>query len=87
MAVTVTCTKIRRTNGKIYIQFGKIEREFESPAHVKAWIGDSLDKEALQAMLIAKWLDVDPTGSNPTLVEGRTITVDLTLASNIVRIT
>lgn len=86
MALSVTCTGVRKSGGKIYIQFGKVEREFESAAHVKAWVGDTLDRDTLQAMLIAKWLDADPTGSTPALVIGKTITGDLSQGANIVRV-
>lgn len=88
MAVSVTCTKVHRDNGKTYVRFSdKVELEFTSLADVQNYIRSVTSKDQLRALLLAKLLEVSPDGSNASLIEGRTVTVDLSLASNIVRVT
>lgn len=88
MAISVTCTGVRVQNGKAYIRFGKTEREFSSlqqaKDEVRKYAQDATD--FLQMLVIAKYLHVDPTASNPSLLIGKTITVDLDAAQNIVRL-
>jgi len=85
MPISVTCTGVRRANGKAYVAFGKHDREFSSVAEAREFVRETLSKKVLEALLIAKWLAADPNASNPALIEGRTITGDLTI-NNVVRV-
>lgn len=91
MAISLTCQNVRRINGIGYVRWSdKTEQEFTSVADVRrqcrAMVENGEVKEFLRLALLAKWLTVDPTLQNPNLVIGRTITVDLDAAANIVRV-
>ena len=88
MAVSITCTRIFQSGDKWYVRWSdKSENEFSSLADVKDFVRDRLSRDALKAIGLAKWMEVNPTGSNPALLIGKTITADLSLAANLVRIT
>lgn len=88
MAVSITCTKTVRQNGRAYIRFNdKSELEFSSIAEAVRYVRSVLDKDVLKAILIAKALEASPDGSALASLEGRTCTADLTLAANVVRVT
>jgi hypothetical protein len=86
MAVSVTCTRVVAAPGKRIVMFGKTGVELTSLADARAYVDGLLTRDVLQAMLIAKWLLADPAGANPALVEGKTISADLSLPANIVRV-
>lgn len=86
MAQTVTCTNVIKAGGKVRIQFGKTEMEFDSAAAVHAYIADSLGVDVLRAILMAKWLQADPTAATPSLIVGHSVTADLAQANNVVRV-
>lgn len=93
MATALTCTSVVRRSGRAYVRWSdKVEQEFDSVAQAKDWLRSVRDdggdfKDVLRALLIAKWFEANPSGDNPALLEGRTITLDLSLAANIVRVT
>lgn len=90
MAISVTCTSVRTANGKTYVRFGKTELEFSSLQQAKDTVkqyGNGEAREFLMMLALAKYLHVDPTGSNPNLLEGKTLTLDLDLPANLVRLT
>lgn len=91
MAISVTCQAVRSADGKFYIRWSdKMEQEFESRAaaidFVRQFAGVA-GKDFLRAMALAKYLNSDPNGTNPNLLIGKTITLDLDVAANIVRVT
>lgn len=83
MAVSVTCTSAIAADGKVRFRFGKREREFANQEAVGDFVRDALSPDVLDAILIAK---ARQAGSINSIV-GKTITADLTLAANVVRIT
>lgn len=90
VATSVTCTRARRINGVTHIDFGKISLEFRTVEDARDYIRSKLgdfDRETLIAIALAKLLQTDPTGANINLMVGKTITADLSLAANLVRIT
>lgn len=88
MAASITCTRVIRRNGRVYVNWSdKTQNEFTSLEDARAFVRDTLSKDSLRAMLIAKYLHVDPTAANPSLLEGRTITADPDAAANLVRVT
>lgn len=71
---TLTVEKVRRINGKVYILFSDgIEIEIAGLNEAKAYVGD-LNKEILRKLALSRYLQVDPNGTNPALIEGRSIT-------------
>lgn len=90
MAMTVTCKGVTSIKGKHYVRWtDKTEMEFASLAEAKEYVqqfaGDR-GRDILRAMLLAKYLESDPTGANPALLAGKAITLDLSLAANIVKV-
>lgn len=76
-SVAVTVATVRRVAGRVYVRWTDgTEDEFDSLADAKAFIqdGDSF-RQIAKRMLIARYLRVDPTGNNPNLIEGRTMTL------------
>jgi hypothetical protein len=91
MAIAITCRDVRQIGGKVYVRFSdKTELEFLSLQEVKDYVREFSGNEIrdlLKRIAIAKYLHVDPTGSNPSLLENKVITLDLDMAQNLVRIT
>lgn len=85
MAISVKVNKVRRvvSTGRIYVQWADgVESEFDNFQGVKDWAQDA-DLNAEQALNLLRKLAVryyllrDPTGATPTLIEGKTMTLDL----------
>lgn len=91
MAVSVTCLGARRAGGKGYVRFSDgTEMEFDSVADVRREVRQYANGEAtefLKMLMLAKWLDANPNLNNPALIANRTLTIDLSLAANLVRLT
>lgn len=92
MAFSITCTSIRRVNGRGYVNWSdSSEMEFDSVSEVDRMIrqyvrsGDA--QEFLKVLALAKWRQVNPALDNPSLLIGRTLTIDLDAAANLVRVT
>jgi hypothetical protein len=88
MALSITCSKISQDGaGRIHVAFSDgVEMEFPSKAEAIRWgQGDDVSgPEAallLRQLLMSWWLKGDPTGATPSLVVGKTITANLTLAN------
>lgn len=77
-SVTLTVSDVRQAGGKVFVRWSDgVENEFASLADAIAF-RDSLfreGRELARKMAIARYLRVDPTGSNPSLIEGRSITL------------
>lgn len=91
MAIAVTCTGVRKLNGKVYVRWNdKTELEFSSLQEAKDYVRE-IDrdeaKDILRRLALAKYLKADPNANNPNALIGRTVTLDLDLAANIVRVT
>lgn len=88
---TITCRNVRRANGKVYVKWSdKSENEFASLAEAKEFIYALRDDpDLLKRLFLAVYLTRDPNGTNPTIIEGHTITFDPTAAnlSQLLRIT
>lgn len=80
-ARSVTLTNIRRRAGKIYVRFGKREHEFESLVEMQRYVAERLTPETLEALFLALLIERQPDITNPAQIEGRTLTVDMSLAS------
>lgn len=85
MAISVKVNKVRRiaATGRIYVQWADgVESEFESFQQAKDW-AQSVDLSEEQALSLLRKLAVryyllrDPTGATPALIEGKTMTLDL----------
>lgn len=87
MAVSVTCTAVLVEPGRRIVRFGKTGVEVTSLQAARDYVRAILTPDVLQAILIAKSLEADPTGAALPQLVGRTATADLTLASNVVRVT
>jgi hypothetical protein len=73
---TFTVTKIQKINGIVYITWSdSSQTEISSVAEAQA-IRDSLTEEidVLKKMGIARYLRLDPNVTNPSLMEGHSIT-------------
>lgn len=83
MAITVTCTDIAVIGGKIYIRWSDgQEYEFDNLSQVKDFCQASeADKDALKKLALAFFLKKSPDGSNLTLIEGHSLTLDLRAAN------
>ncbi len=79
---SVTLTKIQKdADGKIRIRFGKREYEFANIQAARDFVRSQIDRETLEVIEMALALTRQPTLSNPAALEGRTLTVDFTLAN------
>lgn len=93
MAVSLTCTNIVRRNGVIYVRFSdNTELEFDSVAAIRSYVRSHRDVEQIKDMvlrpiLLAKMLEAAADGSNAAAIEGKTITLDLSLPTNLMRLT
>lgn len=94
MAISVTVNQVRKVaaTNRIYVNFSDgTQREFENFQAVKDWAQD-IDISAAQVRdllqkLFARWYVLhDPTGATPSLIEGHTITLDLSAAANLVTV-
>lgn len=74
---SLTVNQVFRRNGKIYLNWSdKSQSEFESLADAKEFVRSLTDDVSFAKKLaLARYFQVDPTASNPTLIEGRTITI------------
>lgn len=78
MARSITIKAIDRRADRTYIRVGKEEIEVPGNlADLKAWIRQQFDEKDLLAIALAVYLARDPDMSNPSLIVGRTITLDL----------
>lgn len=85
---SVTLREVRRVpaTGKIHLRFAdKTGYEFDSAPAVREWVSDlELDgpelRLFLKKLLVRWWLRQNPTGNDASLVEGKTLTLDLTAA-------
>jgi hypothetical protein len=74
---TLTVLKVFRNNGKAYINWSNGEQEeFSSLAEAKAFAASLTDDIAfVKKLALARYFFVDPNATNPSLIEGKTITV------------
>lgn len=78
MAKSLTIRQIETRGDVTYVRVGKHEEEINGgAAGLKRWIRERFDEEQLLALGMACWLARDPDLSNPAMVVGRTITLDL----------
>jgi hypothetical protein len=89
MARSLTCTQTAIRNGKAYLRFSdKSELEFDSIQQARDYVRSVLDNEdVLRAFFVLKALDIAVDGSALSQMEGKTITVNPSLAANLVRLT
>ena len=89
MPNSVTCTDVRIVpeTGKWYVAFSDgTSLEFSSLQDMKDTIAEvDADPVTARRILIAWWLARSPDGSNQNLVEGKTLTFDLS-APNPIRV-
>lgn len=93
MAIAVTCRSVRRANGRIYIRWDDgSEQEFQSLQQLNDWIRSTVEGEAakdfLRAVAVLKARRASPDMSTAAAaLENKTITLDESVASNLVRLT
>lgn len=78
MARSITIRSIERRADRTYIRVGK--EEIEVPGTVtelRQWIRSQFDENQLLALALAVYLARDPDLSNPGMIVGRTVTLDL----------
>lgn len=82
-SLTLTVTDVVHADGRVYINWSDgVQQEFGSLADAQA-ARDNLfsNRDTLRAIALARYLRIDPDGSNPGLMEGRDITFDDTTNS------
>lgn len=81
MARSVTIDSVKRQNGKVYIRFGKSELEIPaaSVAEFREWVREQFDEtdEFIVKFALAMLLARDPNLTNPGIIVGKTITLNL----------
>lgn len=84
----MTCTDVEILGGKCYVRWSDgVELEFASIQDAKDYVQNTAKiQDVLRSMGIAKFFQVSPDGSNPSVIEGHSITLDLTQAVNIVKL-
>lgn len=78
---SITLTKITKEASRVRFRFGKIEREFPSIQAARDWAQSRFTREDMEAIAIALCLSRQPNLTNVNQLEGRTLTVDLSLAN------
>ena len=75
---SITCRNVRQIGGKVYIKFSdKGELEFSSLAEARAFVQRLLDDpDLLKRLFLAIYLSRDPNGTNPAIMEGKTLTLE-----------
>lgn len=77
-SLTLTVTDVRSSGGRVYVEWSdKVVQEFGSLAAAQRYV-DGLfrdGREIARKFALARYLRVDPTGSNPSLIEGHSITL------------
>lgn len=83
MARSVTCNKVNRRGAKVYIRWSDgDELEFNNLQDAKDFCQPLADDpDLLKRLFIAAFLLRNPDGSNVAIIEGRTMTLDLTAAN------
>lgn len=80
-SLTLTVVNVIKQNGKLFVEWSDgIQQEFSSLSDAQSR-RDSLsqDIEVLRKMALARYLRIDPTANNPSVIEGHSITYDDTL--------
>ncbi len=74
---SLTVTKVFRRNGKAYINWSdKNQNEFESLQDAKDYANSVVnDLEFLRKLALCRYFQLDGNATNPSLIEGRTVTV------------
>lgn len=75
-SLTLTVTTVHQINGIVYVRWSDgVEQEFRSLQEARD-LRDSLaqDRDVLRKMAIARYLRIDPNGTNPSLIEGHSLT-------------
>lgn len=83
MACVVTVEKVTvEPGGRVLVDWADgTQSEYESLAVLKDAIGKAdNDHNACKTWLLAYWLKRNPQGDNKNIVEGKTLTFDLSLA-------
>lgn len=76
-SLTLTVTDVFQRSGRVYVRWSdKVEQEFRSLEEARRFAQElTQDRTFLRRLAIARYLQVDPTGSDPSLIEGHSITV------------
>lgn len=83
MAVSVTCTAANTVDNKIHVAFGNRVFEFDGKQGIREFINRVVTEDTAIAFALAKAMQLD----NPSAAIGKTLTIDLSLARNIVQVT
>lgn len=89
MPASVRVVSAEKRDERIYVRFDDgVELEFPNVRKMRQHVRQYREevKDFLRAMAIAKYLEADANGSNPGALVGRTLTIDLSLARNIVQV-
>ena len=76
-AKSITISEITRTNGQVYLRYGKKGLLFPSVAAFRDWVTDSDSDETLLRLAFGIWARRNPALDRPQDIVGRTITLDL----------
>lgn len=90
MAVSLTVTGVRTSNGRTYVRWSdKTEQEFDGVQAARDHVRDILDdvnmKELLRAIVIAKAVRPGAAANAVANLPGAVITADMTIA-NVIRV-
>lgn len=79
---SVTVTKIvKEASGRVLVYFGKHCREFTTVEDMRAAVRAALTRADVENLALALMLSRQPSLANPAALEGRTVTVDFSLAN------
>lgn len=83
MALSVTCSKVVSRNGRVYVRWSDgSEIEFNGLQAAKDYVLPLKDDpDLLKRLFIAAFLLRNPDGSNVTIIEGKTLTLELDAAN------
>lgn len=79
---SITLTKCGKdSDNRVRFQFGKRGYEFHDLAAANAFVKSQLDRDTLDTIMMALVMSRQPTLANPAALNGRTLTVDFSLAN------
>lgn len=78
---SATVTKILKSGNEIRVQFGKRERVYDDIQQMRNFVRDTLDRDTLEAIAMALMLSRQPALGNPSVFEGKSINIDLSVAN------
>jgi hypothetical protein len=83
---SVTCHDVFKRGERVYIRFDDHTHEFPNDQAVLDWVKDIESIENLRRLAVLIWLRRNPTGNNPSLIEGKTLTFNPDQVNNLLTV-